>query len=103
MPQPHDPTKSLCISKCLDTHSNQDDVEVNCDHCGRMRSASKSLELKYLSPYVLVNVNRVGISKGYPKIMNPIGLPDSNRVTMKDATAGLEYEVIGTLNHSGKK
>ena len=107
MPDPRGPTESLCITKCLDTYSIRDNVEVNCSHCRRMRKAEKWMELKALSPYVLVNVNRVGTTVGNPKTMNPIGLPISNMVTMKYGTKEVEYEVeyevIGTFNHSGNR
>ena len=103
MPDLRDPTKSLCITACLDRYSNRDEVEVNCNFCGRTSQAKKWMELESLSQYALVNVNRVGTAVGYPKIMNPIGLPDSNMVTMKDGTTEVEYEAIGTLNHSGNR
>ena len=100
---PHVPKDSLCITDCLDTYSNPDDVEVNCDSCGRMIKASKWMQLQDLSPYVLVNVNRVGVTDDHPKKMNPIGLPTSNMVTMKDGAVKVEYEAIGTLNHAGNR
>ena len=103
MPEKRGPTESLCITKCLDTYTIRDEVETKCDYCGRISNLSKWMELKNLSPYVLVNVNRVGITDGNPKIMNPISLPDSNMVTMKDGTEEVEYEAIGTLNHSGNR
>ena len=103
MPRPHDSTKSLCITDCLDRYSVPDEVEVQCDDCKRMSKANKWMDLENLSPYVLVNVNRVGTTHGYPKIMTPIGLPVSKKVTMKDGTAEVEYEAIGTLNHSGDR
>ena len=101
MPDPRGPTESLCITKCLDTYSIRDEVEVDCDGCGRMRKAKKWMEFAGLSPYVLVNVNRVGTTDGNPKIMNPVDLPDSKIVLMKNGTKEVEYEAIGTLNHSG--
>lgn len=103
MPHPRRPTDSLCITECLATYSNADEVEVNCDDCGRMVKASKWMQLEDMSPYVLVNVNRVGLTGGHGKIMNPIGLPTSNMVTMKDGAMKVEYEAIGTLNHAGTR
>ena len=103
MPDSRGPTESLCITACLDRYSKPDELEFTCNFCGRTSQASKWMELKGLSPYVLVNVNRMGITAGNPKIMNPIGLPVSQMVTMKNGSEEVEYKAIGTLNHSGTR
>lgn len=97
---------SVCITDCLDAYSNPDRVDVYCDSCGRTSEALKSMRLKDLGPYVLVNIGRVvthGSENPDTVTKNPahIALPSSGIVRFKDGAADIPYEAIGMLKHQG--
>lgn len=112
MPRPGSSEGSVCITECLDAYSNPDNIEVQCDACGKTEKASKWMQLRDLSPYVFVNISRVvaHVSKNkkvptFTKNPLPISLPSSKVVTVTDVAAAedIRYEAIGTLKHSGKE
>ena len=99
-------SSSVSITECLDTYSHPDHVEVHCDRCGKTSEASKWMQLRNLSPYVLVNFNRVMVQGGgdgirFTKNPDHISLPPSEVVTMNDGAQDVRYAVIGELKHKG--
>ncbi|KAF6226900.1 hypothetical protein HO133_008341 [Letharia lupina] len=98
----------VCITECLDAYSIPDSVDVHCNGCGETSRASKWMQLKDLSPYVLVNLNRVVVHGSENQMeatftRNPdtVSLPLSEGVTMKDGVEDVQYEAIGTIKHRG--
>ena len=98
----------VCITECLDAYSIPDSVDVHCSGCGETSRASKWMQLKDLSPYVLVNLNRVVVHGSENQMeatftRNPdtVSLPLSEGVMMKDGVEDVQYEAIGTIKHRG--
>ena len=94
------------ITECLRTYSERDTIELPCDKCSTSSEVVKWMELKDLSSYALVKINRVeahGSEDSNTMTRNPdrISLPPSEVVTMRTVTEDIQYEVIGQMKHCG--
>ena len=94
--------RSVGFTECVDAYSDPDHVDVHCDSCGKMSEALKSMQLRDLGPYVLVNLNRVLFHRGKPLPNRvPVSLPSSGVTNIEDVAGDVRYEAIGHVNHIG--
>ena len=101
---------SVSFTECIDAYSNPEAVDVHCDRCGKTSKALKWMQLKDLSPYVVIKLDRtqyLGIDDQekpkFTKNTDTVSIPSLGVVTMKDGADNVRYEVIGSLNHQGDR
>lgn len=108
IPRPRTGENSVNLTECIKAYSKPDKVESTCESCSGSTNVFKWMELKALSSYILINVNRVVANEGQniaAMTRNPchINLPPSEVVSMRVLTEDIGYEVIGQMKHSGLK